>query len=112
MAANPFGAHQVGIHIADYMAYRMRPAMTLLGVPVDDSIRRSNAPARPHPAALRRIFKRCGHDQAIRLLEILCGRLRHTSVQVEDIVFLGLKARLAKMSLYLYEHSSSEHRKN
>jgi len=41
------------------------------------------------------------------LLEILCGRLRRTSEQVEDIVFLGLKARLAKALLYLYEHSSS-----
>ena len=45
---------------------------------------------------------------ALRLLEILCGRLRRTSEQVEDIVFLGLKARLAKALLYLYEHSSSK----
>lgn len=48
-------------------------------------------------------------ELALRLLEILCGRLRRTSEQVEDIVFLGLKARLAKTLLYLYEHSSSEH---
>jgi len=47
-------------------------------------------------------------ELALRLLEILCGRLRHTSEQVEDIVFLGLKARLAKALLYLYEHSSSK----
>lgn len=39
MAANPFGAHQVGAHIADHMAIDMRPAMTLLGVPVDEAIR-------------------------------------------------------------------------
>lgn len=45
---------------------------------------------------------------ALRLLEILCGRLRHTSEQVEDIVFLGLKARLAKTLLYLYDRSSSK----
>ncbi len=45
---------------------------------------------------------------ALRLLEILCGRLRRTSEQVEDIVFLGLNARLAKALLYLYEHSSSK----
>ena len=48
-------------------------------------------------------------ELALRLLEILCGRLRHTSEQVEDIVFLGLEARLAKTLLYLYEHSSYQH---
>jgi CRP/FNR family transcriptional regulator, cyclic AMP receptor protein len=48
-------------------------------------------------------------ELALRLLEILCGRLRHTSEQVEDIVFLGLGARLAKTLLYLYDHSSSKH---
>lgn len=47
-------------------------------------------------------------ELALRLLEMLCGRLRRTSEQVEDIVFLGLKARLAKALLYLYEHSSSK----
>jgi CRP/FNR family transcriptional regulator, cyclic AMP receptor protein len=47
-------------------------------------------------------------ELALRLLKILCGRLRRTSEQVEDIVFLGLKARLAKALLYLYEHSSSK----
>ena len=47
-------------------------------------------------------------ELALRLLEILCGRLRRTSEQVEDIVFLGLKARLAKALLYLYAHSSSK----
>ncbi len=60
----------------------------------------------------RRDFLPLLHDYpelALRLLEILCGRLRRTSEQVEDIVFLGLKARLAKMLLYLHEHSSSEH---
>ena len=60
----------------------------------------------------RRDFIPLLHDYpelALRLLEILCGRLRHTSEQVEDIVFLGLKARLAKTLLYLDEHSSSEH---
>lgn len=63
----------------------------------------------------RRDFLPLPHDYpelALRLLEILCRRLRHTSEQVEDIVFLGLKARLAKMLLYLYEHSSFGHRKN
>jgi CRP/FNR family transcriptional regulator, cyclic AMP receptor protein len=59
----------------------------------------------------RRDFMPLLHDYpelALRLLEILCGRLRRTSEQVEDIVFLGLKARLAKTLLYLDEHSFSE----
>ena len=43
---------------------------------------------------------------ALRLLEVLCGRLRRTSQQVEDIVFLGLEPRLAKALLHLYDHSS------
>jgi CRP-like cAMP-binding protein len=47
-------------------------------------------------------------ELAMRLLEILCGRLRRTSEQVEDIVFLELKARLAKALLYLSEHSPSK----
>jgi CRP/FNR family cyclic AMP-dependent transcriptional regulator len=47
-------------------------------------------------------------ELALRLLEMLCGRLRRTSEQVEDIVFLGLRARLAKALLYLYGHSSSK----
>jgi hypothetical protein len=36
--------------------------------------------------------------------------LRRTSEQVEDIVFLGLNARLAKALLHLYEHSLSNSR--
>jgi CRP/FNR family transcriptional regulator, cyclic AMP receptor protein len=47
-------------------------------------------------------------ELAVRLLEILCRRLRHTSEQIEDVVFLGLEARLAKALLYLYEHSLSK----
>ena len=39
---------------------------------------------------------------AIRLIKVLCGRLRRTSEQVEDIVFLGLPNRLAKALLHLY----------
>ena len=60
----------------------------------------------------RRDFLPLLHDYpelALRLLEILCGRLRRTSEQVEDIVFLGLEARLAKTLLYLHEHSASKH---
>jgi CRP/FNR family transcriptional regulator, cyclic AMP receptor protein len=38
---------------------------------------------------------------AIKLIEILCSRLRHTSEQVEDVIFLDLPARLAKALLRL-----------
>src|SRR5262245_51558211 len=38
---------------------------------------------------------------AIKLIEILCARLRNTSEQVEDVIFLDLPARLAKTLLRL-----------
>ncbi len=44
-------------------------------------------------------------DVSIKLIEVLCGRLRRTSEQVEDIVFLGLPERLAKILLYLHRRS-------
>ena len=44
---------------------------------------------------------------AIRLLEILCGRIRKTSRQVEDIIFFDVQVRLAKALLHLYRHNSS-----
>ena len=47
-------------------------------------------------------------ELALRLLEVVCGRLRRTSQQVEDIVFLGLEPRLAKALLYLHEHTPSK----
>ena len=47
-------------------------------------------------------------EMAIRLLEILCSRLRRTSKQVEDIVFFDVQVRLAKALLHLYRHSSSK----
>ncbi len=43
---------------------------------------------------------------AIKLIKILCSRLRKTSEQVEDIVFLGLPNRLAKALLHLYRPSA------
>jgi CRP-like cAMP-binding protein len=46
-------------------------------------------------------------EVAIRLINILCARLRRTSEQVEDIVFLGLPNRLAKVLLHLYQPSST-----
>ena len=44
-------------------------------------------------------------ELAIRIIEVLCTRLRHTSEQVEDIVFLDLPGRLAKALLRLAENN-------
>lgn len=44
-------------------------------------------------------------DIALKLIDVLCSRLRRTSEQVEDVVFLGLPARLAKALLRLNERS-------
>jgi CRP/FNR family transcriptional regulator, cyclic AMP receptor protein len=46
-------------------------------------------------------------ELALRLIELLCARLRRTSEQVEDITFLDLPARLAKTLLRLA--ASSRH---
>ena len=43
---------------------------------------------------------------ALKLLEVLCARLRRTSEQVEDVVFLDLPARLAKALLRLAEREA------
>jgi CRP/FNR family transcriptional regulator, cyclic AMP receptor protein len=42
-------------------------------------------------------------DIALKLIEVLCARIRHTSEQVEDVLFLDLSARLAKLLLRLSE---------
>ncbi len=42
-------------------------------------------------------------DIAIRLIEILCVRLRRSSEQFEDIMFLNLRTRVAKLLLRLAE---------
>lgn len=44
-------------------------------------------------------------DVAMKLIEVVCTRLRRTSEQVEDIVFLGLPERLAKALLRLHARS-------
>jgi len=44
-------------------------------------------------------------DIALKLIEVLCGRLRRTSEQVEDVLFLDLAARLAKTLLSLTKRS-------
>ena len=40
-------------------------------------------------------------DVAIRLIETLCARLRRSSEQYEDVMFLNLRARVAKLLLRL-----------
>jgi CRP-like cAMP-binding protein len=44
---------------------------------------------------------RANPDLALRLMALLCGRLRRTSEQVEDVMFLDLGGRLAKALLRL-----------
>jgi CRP-like cAMP-binding protein len=54
----------------------------------------------------RRDFMPLLHDHAaltLRLLDVLCARLRRTSEQVEDLLFLDLKSRLVKTLLRLAE---------
>jgi CRP/FNR family cyclic AMP-dependent transcriptional regulator len=46
---------------------------------------------------------RSNPDVMLRLLEVLCGRLRRTTEQVEDLMFLDLRSRLAKTLLRLAE---------
>jgi CRP-like cAMP-binding protein len=46
-------------------------------------------------------------DVAMKLIEVVCARLRRTSEQVEDIVFLGLPERLAKALLRLHTRSTT-----
>jgi CRP/FNR family transcriptional regulator, cyclic AMP receptor protein len=42
---------------------------------------------------------------AVKLIEILCARLRQTSEQVEDVMFLDLRMRLAKQLLRMVEQA-------
>jgi CRP-like cAMP-binding protein len=51
-------------------------------------------------------------EVALRLIEILCGRLRRTSEQIEDIMFLGLPNRLAKVLLHLNRGAGGEPPRN
>ena len=46
-------------------------------------------------------------DVAIKLIEILCARLRRSSEQYEDIMFLNLRARVAKVLLRLAEEAGT-----
>lgn len=52
----------------------------------------------------RREFIPLIHEQpevGLRIIELLCGRLRQTTEQLEDIMFLDLPGRLAKTLLHL-----------
>src|SRR5688572_18144384 len=53
-------------------------------------------------------FLRDNPDVALKLIEVLCERLRHTSEQVEDVIFLDLPGRLAKTLLYLMARSGQK----
>src|SRR5579883_909382 len=44
-------------------------------------------------------------DIALKVIEVLCGRLRHTTEQLEDVMFLDLPGRLAKTLLQLAKAS-------
>ncbi len=45
-------------------------------------------------------------DIAVKLLEILCARVRRTTEQVEELMFLNLRGRLAKTLLRLSDAAS------
>jgi CRP-like cAMP-binding protein len=47
-------------------------------------------------------------DVAQKLIEVLCERLRNTSRQVEEVMFLDLSAKLARTLLRLKESSGGE----
>jgi CRP/FNR family transcriptional regulator, cyclic AMP receptor protein len=53
-------------------------------------------------------FLRKNPEVAIKLVEVLCARLRRTSQQVEDVISLDLPARLAKMVLRLAKEASAK----
>jgi CRP/FNR family cyclic AMP-dependent transcriptional regulator len=56
----------------------------------------------------RRDFVPLIHEQpeiGLKLIEILCGRLRQTTEQLEDVMFLDLPGRLAKTLLHLAKNS-------
>lgn len=47
-------------------------------------------------------------EVALKLIEVLCMRLRRTTEQVEDVMFLNLPGRLAKTLLQLVERSGGK----
>jgi CRP/FNR family transcriptional regulator, cyclic AMP receptor protein len=63
----------------------------------------------------RRDFLSFVHSEptvAMKLIELLCARLRVASVRMEEAVFLNLKARLAHLLVRLHqEHDDAAHKK-
>jgi CRP/FNR family transcriptional regulator, cyclic AMP receptor protein len=60
----------------------------------------------------RRDFIPLVHERpelGLKLIEVLCGRLRHTTEQLEDILFLDLPGRLAKTLLEVAKNSRTSH---
>jgi CRP/FNR family cyclic AMP-dependent transcriptional regulator len=55
-------------------------------------------------------FVREQPEIAVNLIEILCARLRRTSEQVEDLMFMSLPARLAKTLLRLANLDGTENK--
>jgi len=51
---------------------------------------------------------RSNPDVTLKLVEILCSRLRRTTEQVEDLMFMDLRSRLAKTLLRLSEGAADE----
>jgi CRP/FNR family transcriptional regulator, cyclic AMP receptor protein len=49
-------------------------------------------------------------DIAVKLLEILCARVRRTTEQVEELMFLNVESRLAKTLCRLAESKDPPHR--
>src|SRR6185436_6764331 len=47
-------------------------------------------------------------DAAIGLMHVLCERLRRTNEQVEDLAFLDLEARIAKVLVRLAEENGED----
>src|SRR5215468_11296071 len=55
-------------------------------------------------------FLRSEPDVTLKLMEILCSRLRRTSEQVQDVTFLNLSTRLAKTLIRLAEKAKESDR--
>jgi CRP-like cAMP-binding protein len=51
---------------------------------------------------------RSNPDVMLKLVEILCARLRRTTEQVEDLMFMDLRSRLAKTLLRLSEGAGND----
>lgn len=48
-------------------------------------------------------------EVSMKVIEVLCARLRHTTEQVQDLMFLDLKGRLVKTLLRLWADAENGH---